>query len=294
MGNARLVLGTAQFGLRYGVANDIGQVSFAEAAAVLAQAFKKGIFALDTAIAYGESERRLGEIGVDRWQVTSKLPPLPESCPDIGAWVRESALASRERLKISRLRALLLHHSTDLCGSRGDTLYRALSALKEQGVVEKIGVSIYDPQELDALSPRYRLDVVQAPFNILDRRLATSGWLDRLHRAGKEIQIRSIFLQGLLLMPPANRPSYFARWTPLWDQWHRWLTDQSLTPLQACLGFALSRLEIDRVVVGVNSLTQLDEILANSANGEVSTIGPPGSLISEDPDLVNPARWSIS
>ncbi len=287
--NDCLALGTVQFGLLYGVANRTGQVSRDEAKAILSYAWAMGLDTLDTAVAYGDSEERLGEIGVGQWQIISKLPAIPESCEDVGGWVQDSVLGSLARLRLPKLRALLLHRPQQLLGPEGNALYRALVTLKNQGKVEKIGVSIYGPDELDALWPRFQFDLVQAPFNIIDRRLALSGWLNRLHEAGTEVHIRSVFLQGLLLMKAANRPVTFSRWQPLWSQWDRWLDDQALTPLQACLGFALSQSGIGRVVVGVDSLKQLQEILASVKN---SALTPPKSLMSEDLDLINPSRWT--
>jgi len=287
--SSRLALGTAQFGLCYGVANQSGQVSHDQTAAILEHAWAAGLDTIDTAIVYGESEQRLGEIGVAQWQVITKLPAMPETRTDVIAWVQESVLGSLKRLRIPKLYGLLLHRSRQLLGPQGDALYRALHALKDQGKVEYTGVSIYGPDELDALWPYYRLDLVQAPFNIMDRRLATSGWLTRLHQAGAKVHIRSVFLQGLLLMEAANRPATFNCWQPLWDLWHHWLDHQALTPLQACLGFALSQPEIDRVVVGVDSLKQLQGILAGV---ETPAVNPPTALASEDLHLIDPSRWN--
>ena len=286
----KLALGTVQFGLRYGIANQQGQISLGEAKAILELSLASGMDTLDTAIGYGESEERLGKVGVSQWQVITKLPAIHESCTDVSAWVQESVLGSLERLRISKLHGLLLHRPQQFLSPQGDALYRALITLKDQGKVEKIGVSIYCPDELDALWPRYQLDLVQAPFNIMDRRLATSGWLARLHLAGTEVHIRSIFLQGLLLMESANRPATFNRWGSLWKQWHRWLDDQGLTPLEACLAFTLAQPEIDRVVVGVDSLKQLQGILASV---ETPALEPPMTLVSEDLDLIDPSRWRL-
>lgn len=287
----RLALGTVQFGRPYGVANQSGQVGREEAAAILDHAWKAGLNSVDTAIAYGESEQRLGEVGIGQWRIISKLPTIPEKHTDIAAWVQASVLGSLARLRVPKLHGLLLHRSQQLLGSQGATLYRALIALKDHGMVEKIGISIYSPDELDALWPYFQFDLVQAPFNIIDRRLTTSGWLKRLHEAGTEIHIRSVFLQGLLLMKSTDRPAIFSHWQPLWDQWHHWLDDQSVTALQACLGFAMAQPEIDCVVVGVDSLKQLQEILTCV---EVPPVVPPATLISWDLDLINPSRWNES
>lgn len=287
--NKRLALGTAQFGLPYGVANHTGQVDHDEARAILAHARDAGMDTLDTAMAYGESELRLGEVGVEGWQVISKLSAIPPSCPDVAVWVQESVLGSLTRLRIPRLSGLLLHRPQELLGERGQILYRSLSALKEQGLVVKIGVSVYGPEELDALSPHFSFDLVQAPFNIVDRRMATSGWLKKLHQSGTEVHIRSAFLQGLLLMDERRRPAFFQRWQPLWKEWHHWLVEQSLSPLQACLGFVLAQPEVGRVVVGIDSLEHLRGILANAG---APAVVPPATLASQDLDLINPARWS--
>lgn len=285
----RLAIGTVQFGLPYGVANRTGQVSQENIAAVLDHARSLGIDTLDTAMDYGDSENRLGQAGVDRWRVVSKLSPIPDTVMNIAAWGLESVAGSLARLRIQKLYGLLLHRSQQLLGPAGNALYAELLALRDQGKVEKIGVSIYGPDELDALCPRFAFDLVQAPFNILDRRLATSGWLSRLHEAGTEVHVRSVFLQGLLLMRASDRPAAFGRWRPLWDQWHGWLEERALTPVQACLGFAFSHPEIDRLVVGVDSLEQLRAIVAGV---EATPIAPPAGLTSEDLDLIDPSRWN--
>jgi aryl-alcohol dehydrogenase-like predicted oxidoreductase len=287
--NNRLALGTVQFGLLYGIANQTGQVSRDEVAGILGHAWTDGIDTLDTAIGYGDSEAILGEIEVGNWQVITKLPEVPATCADVASWVQELVTGSLKRLGIYRLYGLLLHNSQQLLGPQGEALYQALVAIKGQGRVEKIGVSIYGPDELDAFWPRYQFDLVQAPFNILDRRLVSSGWLTRLRNAGTEVHVRSVFLQGLLLMDAANRPEKFNRWQSLWNDWHCWLTDYKLTPLQACLSFATSQSEINRIVVGVDSLEQLQGVLACAK----STVNiPPDTLMSDDLDLINPSYWS--
>ena len=212
-----LSLGTAQFGLPYGVANQRGQISLDDARAILRCAESAGIDTLDTAIAYGDSEDRLGEIGVASWQVISKLPGIPEDCTDVATWVSHAVEASLCRLGISQLRVLLLHCPAQLLSEQGEVLYAALAQQKRNGLVKKIGVSIYEPDELNALCLNFDFDVVQAPFNIFDRRMIDSGWLVRLSQRGIEVHVRSVFLQGLLLQQPVDRPIKFQRWRSLWD-----------------------------------------------------------------------------
>lgn len=114
--------------------------------------------------------------------------------------------ASGSRLGAAQLYALLLHRSADATAACGAEMLRALTDLKSAGLVRKIGASVYAPTELERLVQLMPLDIVQAPYNILDRRLDESGWLERLHRIGTEIHVRSAFLQGLLLMEAAQLP----------------------------------------------------------------------------------------
>ena len=144
------------------------------------------------------------------------------------------------RLKLDRLDSLLLHHPADLLEWRGERIYRSLLGLKKSGLVERIGVSIYSPNELDTILDNYDIDIVQAPFNVLDRRLETSGCLTRLHELGIEVHVRSVFLQGLLLLKKSEMPDRFHRWDGVWNLWHDWLKDNNITALSATLNFALS------------------------------------------------------
>jgi aryl-alcohol dehydrogenase-like predicted oxidoreductase len=285
----RLALGTVQFGLPYGVANQDGQVTRSAAKAMLQLAKENGIDTLDTAIAYGESEARLGEVGTQGFKLVTKLPSIPEGCSDISAWVQEQVAASLLRLGVSAVYGLLLHRSEQLLDKDGKTLYQALQTLKENGQVQKVGVSIYAPDELEALTSQYDFDLVQAPFNLVDRRLSSSGWLQRLKNEGVEIHTRSAFLQGLLLMHRDAIPDKFLPWSDLWGEWHGWLLRHDICAVQACLAFPQSFPEIDRVVVGADSVIQLQQII--SAASSVGLDDFP-DLNCEDENLINPARWS--
>jgi aryl-alcohol dehydrogenase-like predicted oxidoreductase len=285
----RLILGTAQFGLDYGIGNQTGQVSLSEAISILETAHTHGMRVIDTAAAYGDSEKRLGNIGLERWGVISKMPLMPDDVGNIRQWLKESAVASLSRLKIPIFHGLLLHRPEQLLGPRGAALYEALLELKESNLARRIGISIYDPGELDQLCTRYQFDIVQCPFNLLDRRLIDSGWLYRLRDKGTELHVRSVFLQGLLLMSPGARPAKFSRWEGLWSQLQRWLEQTAMTPLQACLNYALSFPEIGNIVLGVDKTSQLQEII-----GIIGVAMPavPKDLQSSDLRLINPSHWN--
>jgi aryl-alcohol dehydrogenase-like predicted oxidoreductase len=272
----------------YGIANQTGQITRTEAKAMLQLASIGGIDTLDTAIAYGDSEACLGEAGVRRFRLVTKLPSLPDACSDAETWVHEQFAASLDRLDVGSVYGLLLHRSEQLLAANGKKLYRALQDLKAAGKVEKVGVSIYAPGELEAICKLYPIDLVQAPFNLVDRRLDTSGWLRRLKDDGVEVHTRSAFLQGLLLMPRSAMPSGFAPWNDLWECWHKWLLGHDASALQACLAFPLAFPEIDRVVVGADGVRQLGEIIA-SVSGALPVDLP--DLRCEAENLINPSFW---
>ena len=284
----KLALGTAQFGLPYGVANQAGQVSASTGAAIVAAARARGVDTVDTAIAYGTSEATLGTIGMDGLRVITKLPAMPADVTDPGPWVAEHLASSRARLGLSAVYGVLLHAPAQLLGPTGSALYDALVRAKRDGVVKKIGVSIYTPADLQGIWPQFPLDLVQAPFNVLDRRLVTSGTLAALGAAGVECHVRSVFLQGLLVMPASQRPAAFSRWASTLAAFDAWVAATGLSPTAACLRVALSQPGVDRVVVGIDTLEQTEQLLAIA--------GEPDGLVAPDfgdvdADLLNPARW---
>lgn len=286
----KIALGTVQFGMNYGIANKQGKVPESEAAAILSFARANSIDLLDTAIGYGVSEETLGKLAVDDFNVVTKLPPLSAERVELQAWVEEQVKGSMIRLGVNTLYGLLLHRSQDLQGEFGRQLAEALHGLKSKGLVQKIGVSIYDPSELVYVTRLLKLDLVQAPLNLVDRRLETSGWLSQLKEMGIEVHTRSAFLQGLLLMPRAKIPVKFERWSHLWDAWARRLVEVGKTASSICLSYPLSHPEVDRVVVGVDSLAHLSALVYEAHNRIVTDDWAFMSM--EDEQLINPSRWS--
>ena len=285
----RLAIGSAQFGLCYGVANRSGQTSVAEVEEILQIALDHGIETIDTAVAYGDSERVLGMVGVNPFKIVTKLPPCDVGPAAVANWVYKLVEQSLKRLKIGSLYGLLLHRSQDLTSRSGKDLADVLMELRSVGLVKSIGVSIYNPSELEAATKMLPLDIVQAPSNLVDRRLERSGWLSRLKAKNVEVHTRSAFLQGLLLMPRNAIPSRFDRWAWLWDLWHQRLKELNISPVSACLSYSLSLSCAERVIVGVESVAQLRELI------ECASLEPSHGdwvfMNHEDIDLVEPSRW---
>lgn len=285
-----LALGTVQFGLDYGISNKNGKTSFHEAQRILRNARRQGIDTLDTAVAYSDSETVIGRIGVSDWRVVSKVPPFEKTSMSGKEWVVHHLRKSLERLRTKRLDGLLLHHASDLLGDEGDQIAAGLYEAKADGLVDKVGYSIYSPKPLSALVRIMPPDLIQAPLNVFDQRLVTSGWLNKLLEMGVEIHTRSVFMQGLLLMAPETRPQAFNKWNDLWGKWDTAVGKQSEQALGLCLGFVKWHSGISRVVLGVESLRQLEQLMeiwkrAAPFNG--------AGLACDDPQLVEPSNWKL-
>jgi aryl-alcohol dehydrogenase-like predicted oxidoreductase len=287
---SKIALGTVQFGLEYGVTNNSGQVSFEETKCVIELARKYGIDTLDTAIAYGNSEEVLGEIGVDDWNVITKIPNAQLGIDNIDFWLKQQLKRSINRLGVERLYAVMLHSTSVLSSDYGSKYWNALKELKQQGFIKKIGYSIYNPNELDNHYNNFHPDIVQAPFNVIDNRLEASGWLQRMSEDSVEIHARSIFLQGLLLMSCEQRPVYFKKWDNLWHKWHTWLEKEKITALEAALWFVLKDERITTMVIGVDNTEQLREIMEVSKKNLDEKLY---DFSSSDVKLINPSEWSF-
>lgn len=287
----KLALGTAQFGLSYGVANASGQVSEDEVRKILNYAHANGIESIDTATAYGSSEQVLGRCGVESFNIISKILNVPNDNNNVYEWVEKQAVNSIDRLGVNSLHGLLLHRPMQLFEPEGYSLYQSLLKLKQAKVVKKIGVSVYSAIELESILAHWDFDIVQVPLNLLDRRMVDTGSLARLKSKSVEIHVRSVFLQGLLLLPKAKRPAFFLDWADIFQEYDNWLLKNNLSPLTACLQYALSLPEVDRIIVGVDSFQQFEEIIRASSYKPLSF---PSSFSCSDERLVNPASWRIN
>ncbi len=286
----QLALGTVQFGLDYGVANTDGKMDTTTMTSILQQAWAKGIDTLDTAISYGESEKRLGMTNVKDWRIVTKLPEIPNECTNINTWILNQVQKSLLRLRVTRISALLLHRPDQLLESNGVEIWKALQDLKQKNIVEKIGFSVYDCNQLDALWNSFQPNIVQMPYNLLDQRFLISGWMKKMNDAGVEIHVRSIFLQGLLLMSKSDRPEKFNHWKEIWEVLDAWILEYDITAVEAAISFAMDNPYIDKIVVGVDNVQQLEEILSIILKRKI--VHPPKSLHTSDVRLINPSQWN--
>lgn len=276
----KLGLGTVQFGQAYGVSNRSGQVPEREVAAILATAATAGMRLLDTAANYGEAEAVLAKQDTTPFRIVTKTIALKHGLDAVIARARQSGTS----LKAD---TLLVHAASDLLGADGAALWAALLRLREQGIFRRIGISVYVADDPAALAARFRPDVMQLPFSLLDQRLLANGTLAQLNALGVEIHARSLFLQGLLFLedlPEKLRPAA-AHLARIRTQ----LKDAGTTPLSAALGFVLSRPEIAYGLVGVTSAVDLNQIIAAAQINLPALDWPTFAL--EDETVLTPSLW---
>jgi len=292
---SKIALGTVQFGLDYGISNTHGKTNKHNSSQILQYAYNNGIDIIDTATQYGNAESIIGHSisNSHKWKIITKTPSfLDNSLNKIHVkQLRGSFDKSLSNLKKKSIYGLLIHSCDDLFKHNGDLLFKEMETLKSIGLVKKIGVSIYNSDRIDYILDNYPIDLVQLPINILDQRLINDGSLVKLKKYNIEIHARSVFLQGLLLMSPKSVHPWFDPIVSKLKELHVEGKRRGMSPLQLSLGFVQGINEVDRIVIGVNTLKQLHEII-NAASVHVNT-NDLSNMSVRNLDFINPSNWKI-
>jgi aryl-alcohol dehydrogenase-like predicted oxidoreductase len=292
---SKIALGTAQFGLDYGISNTHGKTNENNVDKILQYAYNNGIDTIDTATQYGNAESVIGRCTDNNhnWKIVTKTPHFSGSCIDK---VHSKQLIqyfnkSMSNLKKKNVYGLLMHSCDDLFKHNGNLLFDEMKAFKSAGMVEKIGVSIYSSDQIDRILDNYSIDLIQLPINIFDQRLIDDGSLAKLKKYNVEIHARSVFLQGLLLMPFENIHPWFNPIIGTLEEFHSEGKKRGMSPLQLSIGFVQSISEIDKIVIGVNTLRQLSEII-NIIPTRINTTDLSNMSI-RNTAFINPSNWKI-
>jgi aryl-alcohol dehydrogenase-like predicted oxidoreductase len=285
----KLGLGSGQFGLGQ-QAGARGRPRDAEAREILAIAARSGLPFLEVGRHPNSAEITLG-------QVLPKPQPFrltvttirPDRGPDL---VETEVRAQLARLGVSQVDAILAPSATDLFSTHGAELWERLRRLKGEGLCKKIGVSVYASDDPVGLARRFKPDVVQAPASLLDQRMLIDGTLAELAGMDIEVQLRSIFLNGLLFLPPDRAPNHLKAAAGRISRARRLIAEGRSDPLQAALGFALSRPEASAVLVGVASAAEMSAVIA-------AAMSPPPDLdwdemAIDDPEALDPRAWAAA
>ena len=286
----KIVLGTAQFGMNYGVTNKVGRPPDDALGETLRCFAANGGTTLDTAVNYGDCEARLGGHGASAFNVITKLPDLVSFADNLYSATRQQLEASMTRLGLEKIYAVLLHRPENLHLEKGHRIWRALSDMRDEGLIQKFGYSLYEPDELETLFNSFPPSMVQLPLNVFDTRFVKTGWLSRLSCADCEVHCRSVFLQGVLAQPPNYRPAYFDNWNVQFDRFDRFVASIGTTPMRAALAFVSNQPEVNGLVVGVDTAEQLEDIM----QARQLDISEMPDFSSNERDLILPQNWKLS
>lgn len=292
----RLILGTAQLGQPYGIANATGQPKQQEATSIVRTAWDAGITCFDTAQGYGNSESVLGDAlctcgasGTARI-ITKLAPELPADASAL----RASITQSLRTLGVKKLHCLMLHRQEQL-PLLGEWQGAVMQEFLEQGAVGHLGVSVYTPEAALRALEHPLLSIVQIPASLFDRRFADAGVFSAARSAGKELHIRSVFLQGVMSMLPEQLPAALSALAPYLARLHQTSASYGSSSLQAVLGWMLLRHPESHILFGAETAAQVRQnidfamqgaTLASSLHKELDEIFPP-----QLPELLNPALW---
>lgn len=281
----KIVLGTVQFGLDYGVNNQQGQVSSSEVNSILELAYNNGIRTLDTSSAYGNSESVLGTAlkgGLFNFKIISKYPLSDKNVESV---FRQSL----SDLYQQQLYGYLVHHF-DFYQSH-PSIWDEMLRLKEIGSILKIGFSLYSPEQLEYLfDHNIEFDILQFPYNIFDRQF--EPYLEGLKDKGVEIHTRSAFLQGLFFKDLRSLNSNLSLLKPHLQDLHRYCEEEGIAVEQLALNYVALNTSIDGVLIGVDNSRQLQSNINVLSRGlRAKDIDYVNSITVQETRLLNPVNW---
>ena len=284
----KIIIGTAQFGLNYGIANSKGKMKTNEIKKIIKYARTNNIKNIDTAHAYGDSEQRLGNVGIKNFNVIVKLPATNPTQP-YDQWVKKSIHSSFKKLKINKADTVLVHNAKFLLNPKmGKKIYEELKKFKNKNIINNIGVSIYSISDLKNIIKKFPIDVVLISLNIFDQRILNKKIINTLKRKNIKIYTRSTFLQGLLLMSKNKIPAKFNRWKKKIDMWFRELEDKKVSAYDACLDFVMKNKDVDKTLIGIDDFKQFKEIFKDKPKININYKKFNSNKINK---LINPAKW---
>ena len=291
--SAELCLGTAALGMRYGITNEKGELSRKESNSILEYAASTGIKWLDTAPSYGCAESLIGEHKEGgSFNVITKF-----ACREIEEFKKSDCVlldnilsSSLSRMRRSSAGCLLLHSSEDLAKKGSTVLRQWLRDSKASGLVERVGISIYDRKDVELID-RETFDIIQLPLSIYNQALIHDGTIENLVKNGYAVHARSIFLQGLLLTEGKKWP----QWTGTKAQeaqmnLEKIANSMSKDMLELSIDFIKSQDYLELVIVGATSSKELEEI-TNAWKDRRQSLSSWGHLRSTDQMLIDPRRW---
>lgn len=290
MNSNDLVIGTANFGHKYGI--DGFRVGLNNISKIFKLMNDNKINYIDTALGYKNCATVLGKVKLDNFNVITKIGKIPKKKKGIEKLIFRKILNSKKKLKIKKFYAILIHHSETMLQSNSNIIYNSLVKLKNLKITKKIGFSTYDPTVAKKILNLYNFDIIQFPVNYLDRRFLKTNFISFIKKKKLEIQARSIFLQGSLLKDYKLLPYYLRKWKSVWINFEKLALSNSVSKFQLCISFIQNLIDkgiIDKIVIGINDEKQLNEII-NAVNLKKHSIVNFKKIITKK-NLIDPRKW---
>lgn len=287
----KLGLGTVQFGTDYGIANS-GQVDRNELVNILSSCQESGLVTLDTSPGYGDAERKLGQTGMmDKFDIITKMNNLDEALTDQAAekMALSNLKSSLNQLGVGQVNGVICHNPNATRSNAGAITLRALLSLKQACLCQKIGVSIYDNEDVGLIVKHGGIDLVQLPLNVFDQRFVHDGSLSRLKEHDIEIHVRSVFLQGLLLMEEHDIAIQKPDALDATRSFHKYCHEIGVSNIELALGFVAQLDEVDKILVGVATQQQLRQVI--EASKLQAQLGDVSRLPLSESNIIDPRNW---
>jgi aryl-alcohol dehydrogenase-like predicted oxidoreductase len=281
----KIALGSVQFGLSYGINNKAGIPSDEQVLNILQFAFNHGIDMIDTAAAYGNAEERLGKCNKNRFKFMSKFPTVNNL-----ETLKSTFHQTLADLDVPKLYGYMAHQADVLIAN--PDYWKTLKSLKDEGKVEKIGYSLYHPEQLQKLETLDCIpDIVQLPYSLLDRKFESA--LSQLAEWNTEVHVRSVFLQGLYFMNPDHLPEKMQPLKPAIEAIGNICRKEEIDIPALALSFALHHPNIHKVVIGIDNVEQFEQNLASIISSErIDEIRPQIiDILVSQPELLIPVNW---
>lgn len=292
-----MVLGTAQLGMRYGINNKTGKPSSADSCEIIKTAWEQGIRYFDTAGAYGESESVLGrafkKLGVqDEALVVSKAKGIIAGGDEKGFLA--DIKTSLKSLNVKKLYSLLLHDSLNL-NTWTSNASKIIKTIKTKGLAERVGISVYNYKDALKALGMDEIDMVQMPFNIFDQAYYSRRIFSEAKKRGKVVLLRSIFLQGLLLMDIKDLSANQRHFAIYLEKRDKLCESLEMDKKELAIGYVKKRASGAFIIFGAEAPSQVTEtisILNNSGMSETAARMIEKKLAVLDENIINPSKWN--
>ena len=285
----QFILGSAQFGNKYGINNPNASKSKKKSLDIIKYAKSSGINTIDLADKYNSYKNIFTNFKLQDWKISMKISSNVIKKYFSKNKFEEFFFNMLNHLNKTKIEYLLFHNSSDLLKKNGKKIFKYLLFLKKRGLIEKIGVSVYSPEELNKILKSFKIDVVQLPLNIFDQRFNQAKIVKKLKKKRIEVHARSIYLQGLLLSNKKELKKKFFRDNKLLNAWFDFVKRNNINAVNECLNFVVKKKFVSKLVVGVNELKHLK--LIQKRNNSKLNVEDIDKFNNRDIKLIDPRKW---